>query len=305
MNDAIFITRNGEQFGPYTRGEIATHLQTGTLTHEDLAWWDGRAGWEPLRSLLGTEPFASNDPDNQSPPASELGEIDELWKGVPFYRKFPIWISALLVGFVLFAPLLWAAVIIIFTGTVFTKKLKDGGRLAGLSAKWRIAAVAIIGVQLLLFVGSTAFKLISPSYADSGRTKTADAIYNKTGEDAIREAEKFMIGTWSYTETRPGKPSLWFRWVIKSDGTALSYRARAIEDDWGEPSEGTWKIESRKYTDTGERYFQFVPDYNFFTGPEAMGRKTVIINRDGTLEYRAFSDLTVTLTRGDSFPFSK
>lgn len=47
----IFITRNNEKFGPYTVEQIQTHLNSGYLHANDMAWYEGQAGWVPLSQL--------------------------------------------------------------------------------------------------------------------------------------------------------------------------------------------------------------------------------------------------------------
>ena len=49
----IHITRDGQQFGPYTLDDVNAYLASGELDANDMAWHDGMADWLPLRSIEG------------------------------------------------------------------------------------------------------------------------------------------------------------------------------------------------------------------------------------------------------------
>lgn len=44
----IFVYKNGQQLGPYTEAEIKSQLAAGSLSVQDMIWWEGQAGWAPL-----------------------------------------------------------------------------------------------------------------------------------------------------------------------------------------------------------------------------------------------------------------
>jgi len=48
----ITIYRNGENYGPYTLGQIKEHLDTGALIESDLAWHEGCSDWLPLKTII-------------------------------------------------------------------------------------------------------------------------------------------------------------------------------------------------------------------------------------------------------------
>lgn len=49
----IYITRDGEQHGPYPRESAFAYLKDGSLTAEDLAWREGMEERKPLKEVLG------------------------------------------------------------------------------------------------------------------------------------------------------------------------------------------------------------------------------------------------------------
>ena len=55
----ITITRQGQQFGPYTEDVARQFLAEGKLQATDLAWHPGADGWKPLSDVLATEAAAT------------------------------------------------------------------------------------------------------------------------------------------------------------------------------------------------------------------------------------------------------
>jgi hypothetical protein len=51
----IHISRDGQQFGPYTLEQIREYLKTGQVVAGDLAWYHGAAGWVPLSTVPGVD----------------------------------------------------------------------------------------------------------------------------------------------------------------------------------------------------------------------------------------------------------
>ena len=59
----VYITREGEQFGPYNVGELQGYLTSGDLLPEDLAWHEGLTEWMPLNALLQSAPSSGPLPE--------------------------------------------------------------------------------------------------------------------------------------------------------------------------------------------------------------------------------------------------
>jgi hypothetical protein len=53
----IYISREGEQFGPYTLDQVKEYLDQGSILSTDLAWKETSNSWIPIPALLG-----SNEP---------------------------------------------------------------------------------------------------------------------------------------------------------------------------------------------------------------------------------------------------
>jgi hypothetical protein len=48
----IHVVHNSEQIGPLTEEDIRQKLSAGELDPNDMAWKEGMAGWQPLRTVL-------------------------------------------------------------------------------------------------------------------------------------------------------------------------------------------------------------------------------------------------------------
>src|SRR5262249_4420660 len=51
----IHISRDGQQYGPYTLDEVRAYLRTGQILPTDLAWYAGAAEWGPLSAVPGLQ----------------------------------------------------------------------------------------------------------------------------------------------------------------------------------------------------------------------------------------------------------
>ncbi len=52
MVDAIYIGRNGQQLGPYSRVQLTAMAAAGEILPGDVAWHQGMQGWEPAATVL-------------------------------------------------------------------------------------------------------------------------------------------------------------------------------------------------------------------------------------------------------------
>lgn len=53
---ALFVTKNGQTFGPHEPEEIAIFLGTGEFHAEDFCWQEGWPEWRPISSALPERP---------------------------------------------------------------------------------------------------------------------------------------------------------------------------------------------------------------------------------------------------------
>ena len=100
MSEQYFITRGGEQAGPYTLEQIQKMQADGQLLPSDMAWTEGQADWLPLSQIAGDSP-----PLPPLPP-SHTEEVHKTSKSTLVVR---IILGAFLVAALVIAGLSWRA----------------------------------------------------------------------------------------------------------------------------------------------------------------------------------------------------
>ncbi len=84
----IYITRNGQQHGPYSPDDVANHIKTGDLKRDDLAWYDGCADWMPLMKIPGLALPSSSPPPPPALPAYTPSIVEPTKKSATFLDLF-------------------------------------------------------------------------------------------------------------------------------------------------------------------------------------------------------------------------
>jgi cytoskeletal protein CcmA (bactofilin family) len=79
---ALFISKNGQTFGPHEPEEIAIFLGTGDFLPEDHCWQEGWNEWRPISAVLPDRPLpaqphavADAPPVGTPPPPQTTGQI--------------------------------------------------------------------------------------------------------------------------------------------------------------------------------------------------------------------------------------
>ncbi|MEX1111060.1 MAG: polymer-forming cytoskeletal protein [Chthoniobacterales bacterium] len=79
---ALFVTKNGQTFGPHEPGEIAVFLGTGDFLPDDYCWEEGWNEWRLISSVLPDRPLpaqpqavADAPPVSSPPPPQHNGHI--------------------------------------------------------------------------------------------------------------------------------------------------------------------------------------------------------------------------------------
>jgi len=70
----IYILRDGEQIGPFSKDAAQILVRQGTISTNDLAWRRGTLEWRPLGEVLNSVPSASEPPTAAEPAAKPPAE---------------------------------------------------------------------------------------------------------------------------------------------------------------------------------------------------------------------------------------
>jgi hypothetical protein len=60
--DAIYLVRDGQQTGPFTRAQIDAMLARGEATPDTMAWYDGLPNWAALSTIVGSSSVPAAPP---------------------------------------------------------------------------------------------------------------------------------------------------------------------------------------------------------------------------------------------------
>jgi hypothetical protein len=88
--DGITISRDGQQYGPYTLDQANTYLLAGNLLPGDLAWDTQKSAWVPLTQIAGIKFSAP------PPPAPRVRNTFVL-----VLMAIAWWIVMMFIGFIL------------------------------------------------------------------------------------------------------------------------------------------------------------------------------------------------------------
>ena len=102
MSEQYFITRGGEQAGPYTLEQVQQMQAAGQLLPSDMAWTEGQADWLPLSQVAGGSPPPAPPP----PPPPPTKEVQKTGKSTLVVR---IILGVFLVAALVVAGLSWRA----------------------------------------------------------------------------------------------------------------------------------------------------------------------------------------------------
>ena len=105
----VYINREGQQYGPFTKEQVDEALAQGSLLSSDLAWHEGAPQWVPLSQLTATLSLSSSVPSTSAAkPVSPKKEGQEDIKTIPATggKKWYLW-AGIGVGIVAVLALVW------------------------------------------------------------------------------------------------------------------------------------------------------------------------------------------------------
>lgn len=73
----IYIRRNNEEFGPYSREVVLEYVKRGIFKARDRAWYAGMPEWKTVGELLGTTAASAHDPNLS--PSGKITEFNPAW----------------------------------------------------------------------------------------------------------------------------------------------------------------------------------------------------------------------------------
>jgi hypothetical protein len=142
----IYISRNGQQLGPYPLDEINRQLSAGILTNSDQAWYEGAATWIPLSTVPGVMPTPPLPVSTSSAPTAPTTTGYQDYKQVPWYRRSSvnsvfILLNVLSCGFL---PGILVVCIIALTGDIYSNNRDEQGNVKKWGKGNKVAAFILL-----------------------------------------------------------------------------------------------------------------------------------------------------------------
>ncbi|TAL00753.1 MAG: DUF4339 domain-containing protein [Verrucomicrobia bacterium] len=82
----IYLIKNGQNSGPYSESEVRSRVKSGSITLDDLAWFEGCTEPLPLAQVLAKTRPVTLDPTPAT--ASQIYSAEELTQIADLYRKY-------------------------------------------------------------------------------------------------------------------------------------------------------------------------------------------------------------------------
>lgn len=129
MSSQFYITKGQKTVGPCTLDDLRSFVAYGSIKECDLIRREGETTWTPLRHLDELAPK-----DGEPPTARDIS-IPRRTARYREYEKIPCarqsgWVLwRLIVGFLLFPPLLWKAASAIYQHPIYSRRKNENGYL--------------------------------------------------------------------------------------------------------------------------------------------------------------------------------
>lgn len=133
VTPAYYIAKGQKTLGPCTLDDLRNFLAYGSISHGDLVMRDGEQQWHPVASLQ--EMAAAEDvPEARERSASGLLPRRRTvryrdYERVPMDQRGGKVLMWLVLGFLIFPPLLWRAAHAVFSARVFRRQTDENGYL--------------------------------------------------------------------------------------------------------------------------------------------------------------------------------
>jgi hypothetical protein len=155
----IYVTKNGEQLGPYGDAQLAELVRGGRFSHDDFGWAEGMATWQPLRAILKPAPGVPPPP----PPVPVPGGGGDATGGIIPYKNPQALISYYLGVFSLIPVLGFLLTIpAIVLGILGLKKKKKFPIIKGGAHAW--IGICLAGFSMLYHLVPLAIILLAPKH---------------------------------------------------------------------------------------------------------------------------------------------
>jgi hypothetical protein len=164
VTQSYYIAKGQKTLGPCTLDDLRNFLAYGSIQQGDLVMRDGEKQWRPVATLLE---IASAQEDGKN----EKADLESIvtrrrtvryrdYDRVPYEQRGGVVLRWLMLGFLLFPPLLWRSAVSIYSQTIFRSRTDENGYLE-IWPRWPELAVTL----MIVLNGIAWWALITAGYA--------------------------------------------------------------------------------------------------------------------------------------------
>jgi hypothetical protein len=242
LPEIIYISRNGQMLGSFHRDAIKAGLANHTYLPDDLAWYQGAAGWAPLKTLEGFE--TSPTPPALAPSAPSIASPlpPPVTPPIPPAAPPPVPPSSPtppaprppIPGP---APKKRGCVVVLIVLALFGLLLVAGGGLVA----YKFGLWQSLSLHLRAARGDTA-AMVRLGYRSMSKQDYSEAVrWFRKASDAGNASAEFALGellTWKRRDLPPPQYKEAMRLFLKAcdqgNGEACEYAAIIYDDGWFE-----------------------------------------------------------------------
>ena len=167
VTPAYYIAKGQKTLGPCTLDDLRNFLAYGSISQGDLVMRDGEHHWHPVASLQEIA-VAEDVPEARERGTSGLMPRRRTvryrdYERVPLEQRSGKVLAWLVLGFLIFPPMLWRAAHAIFSGRIFCRRTDENGYLT-CWPRW----VEVLTTVLIVINGIAWLSLIAMAWSHAG-----------------------------------------------------------------------------------------------------------------------------------------
>lgn len=147
VTKSYYIAKGQKTLGPCTLDDLRNFLAYGSIQHGDLVMRDGEKQWHPVASLIEIAMAGEKDAPEEKGALGFLPRRRTVryrdYDRVPRDQRGGVVLRWLVLGFLIFPPLLWRAAVSIYSHPVFSSQADENGYLR-VWPRWPEMAVTLM-----------------------------------------------------------------------------------------------------------------------------------------------------------------
>ena len=181
MQSRYFIAKGRRSLGPCSIDDVRSFLAYGSINDNDLFRAEHESQWQPIWRMPGLMPGEGVVNAREIELPRRIARYRDYAK-VPYDLRGSVVLRRLIVGFLLFPPLLWKAASTIFQARVYSRKEDENGYLLMWPASAARPLYAILAANAVIWV-----VLLIGLFTQAAPLARGIASFSSTGIESLQE----------------------------------------------------------------------------------------------------------------------